>query len=60
MLGLRLADCLELTDPAPAAPPLADEGLLERAALERGIARLTLDGRLLADRVAVRLLPTPV
>jgi putative oxygen-independent coproporphyrinogen III oxidase len=60
MLGLRLAEGLAPADPAPAATRLADEGLLDRAALERGIVRLTLDGRLLADRVAVTLLSSAV
>jgi putative oxygen-independent coproporphyrinogen III oxidase len=56
MLGVRLADGLELLRPVPAATRLRSEGLLDPAALERGIARLTLDGRLLADRVARELL----
>ena len=34
----------------------ADDGLLDGEALEDGRARLTLDGRLLADRVARELL----
>jgi putative oxygen-independent coproporphyrinogen III oxidase len=56
MLGVRLADGLELTGPAEAAARLAAGGLLEPAALARGVARLTLEGRLLADRVARDLL----
>jgi putative oxygen-independent coproporphyrinogen III oxidase len=56
MLGVRLAEGLELEEPAPAAAGLARDGLLDRAALARGVARLTLDGRLLADRVARELL----
>ena len=56
MLGLRLADGLELHGPAPSAPRLAADGLLDPDALARGIARLTLDGRLVADRVARELL----
>jgi oxygen-independent coproporphyrinogen-3 oxidase len=56
MLGIRLADGLPLTQPAPAAPALAARGLLDGAALDRGVARLTLDGRLVADRVARDLL----
>ena len=57
MLGLRVADGLELAPgERAAAAALAREGLLDRAALGRGIARLTLDGRLLADRVARELL----
>jgi putative oxygen-independent coproporphyrinogen III oxidase len=60
MLGIRLAEGLPLTEPTPAAAPLASSGLLEPAALESGIARLTLNGRLLADRVAVTLLSPPV
>jgi hypothetical protein len=55
MLGVRLAEGLELAEPAPAAARLAGDGLLDRAALARGVARLTLDGRLLADRVAREL-----
>jgi len=59
LLGVRLADGLPL-DPHDCAPaePLAGEGLLDRAALRRGVARLTLDGRLMADRVARDLLST--
>jgi hypothetical protein len=49
--GLRLAP-----DEIAAAARLAAEGLLDRRALRRGVARLTLDGRLMADRVARDLL----
>jgi oxygen-independent coproporphyrinogen-3 oxidase len=56
LLGVRLEEGLALEDPAPAAPLLADRGLLDRAALARGVARLTLDGRLAADHVARELL----
>jgi len=56
MLGLRLAEGLPLEPPAPAAPRLADAGLLDGAALEAGVARLTLEGRLYADRIARALL----
>ena len=56
MLGVRLADGLELTGPARAATRLAADGLLEPVAVAGGIARLTLDGRLMADRVARELL----
>jgi putative oxygen-independent coproporphyrinogen III oxidase len=56
MLGVRLADGLELSGSASAAARLADEGLLDPLAMGRGIARLTLDGRLMADRVARDLL----
>jgi putative oxygen-independent coproporphyrinogen III oxidase len=57
MLGLRLSDGLELApDQAAAAALLAEEDLLQRDALRRGVARLTLDGRLMADRVARDLL----
>ena len=57
LLGLRLAEGLELEPGERAtAARLAHEGLLDRAALRGGIARLTLDGRLLADRVARDLL----
>jgi putative oxygen-independent coproporphyrinogen III oxidase len=57
MLELRLSDGLRL-DGAAAAPAarLADDGLLDREALRGGRARLTLDGRLLADHVARTLL----
>jgi hypothetical protein len=58
MLRLRLADGLELTGPARAAGRLAAAGLLDHAALARGVARLTLEGRLLADRIADDLLET--
>jgi oxygen-independent coproporphyrinogen-3 oxidase len=58
MLGLRLADGLALApDQRAPAARLAAEGLIDRAALGDGIARLTLDGRLMADRVARELLP---
>jgi oxygen-independent coproporphyrinogen-3 oxidase len=56
MLGIRLAEGLPLDEPAPAAPGLAARGLLDDGALRRGVARLTLDGRLVADRVAQELL----
>ena len=54
MLGIRLAEGLRLDDEAAAdaAATLAADGLLDPAALARGRARLTLDGRLLADHVA--------
>jgi oxygen-independent coproporphyrinogen-3 oxidase len=57
MLELRLADGLplDLAAPGPAATLTAD-GLLDRAALDEGRARLTLDGRLLADHAARVLL----
>jgi putative oxygen-independent coproporphyrinogen III oxidase len=56
MLGVRLAEGIVLSDAAPAAPRLARDGLLDPAALEHGMARLTLDGRVMADRVARELL----
>ena len=56
MLGVRLVEGLALSERAPAATRLARDGLLDPAALARGVARLTLDGRLLADRVARDLL----
>jgi putative oxygen-independent coproporphyrinogen III oxidase len=57
MLGVRLAEGLELApDEAAPAPDLARAGLLDVDALRAGIARLTLDGRLMADRVARALL----
>ena len=57
MLGLRLADGLPLAAGAgTAAAGLADAGLLDEGALAGGRARLTLDGRLLADHVARTLL----
>jgi oxygen-independent coproporphyrinogen-3 oxidase len=57
LLGVRLREGLALEEPLPAtAPRLAAEGLLDAAALARGVALLTLDGRLFADRVARELL----
>ena len=56
LLGVRLAEGLALDEPAPAAPRLVADGLLDAAALERGVARLTLEGRLSADRVTRALL----
>jgi putative oxygen-independent coproporphyrinogen III oxidase len=57
LLGVRLAAGLRLApDEIAAAARLAAEGLLDRRALRRGVARLTLDGRLMADRVARDLL----
>jgi oxygen-independent coproporphyrinogen-3 oxidase len=56
LLGIRLADGLPLAGPAPAAPALAAGGLLDPTALRRGVALLTLDGRLAADHVARELL----
>jgi oxygen-independent coproporphyrinogen-3 oxidase len=57
MLEIRLADGLVLGDDDAAAADaaaarLAEDGLLEPDALAAGRARLTLDGRLLADHVA--------
>ncbi len=61
LLRLRLARGLdlELLDDAGRveAAHAVREGLLEPAALENGRAILTLQGRLLADGLAVRLLP---
>ena len=56
MLGVRLVEGLALDAPVPAAERLAADGLLDPAALRGGRARLTLDGRLAADRVARELL----
>jgi oxygen-independent coproporphyrinogen-3 oxidase len=58
MLQVRLAEGLVLDDAAlrAAAAPLAAEGLLDPAALADGRAVLTLDGRLMGDRVARTLL----
>jgi oxygen-independent coproporphyrinogen-3 oxidase len=56
MLRIRLAEGLALDAPAPAAPGLAARGLLDTRALREGVARLTLDGRLVADRVSRALL----
>ena len=56
MLGVRLAAGLALDGPVPAARRLAGAGLLDAGALSGGVARLTLDGRLLADHVARELL----
>jgi oxygen-independent coproporphyrinogen-3 oxidase len=57
MLEIRLADGLRIDDDddaatTDAAAGLAADGLLDAAALAEGRARLTLDGRLLADHVA--------
>jgi coproporphyrinogen III oxidase-like Fe-S oxidoreductase len=56
LLGLRLVSGLELT-PAetPRAAALERDGLLAPAPLRAGVARLTLDGRLMADHVAREL-----
>ena len=57
MLELRLVEGLPVAGAdAPAATALAGEGLLDSGALAAGVARLTLDGRLLADHVARTLL----
>ena len=57
MLELRLVEGLPIAGAdAPAATALAVEGLLVSGALAAGVARLTLDGRLLADHVARTLL----
>jgi oxygen-independent coproporphyrinogen-3 oxidase len=57
LLGVRLAEGLALA-PAAAdrAARLGRDGLLDGDALAAGVARLTLTGRLLADRVARALL----
>ena len=58
LLGIRLADghpAHDLED-STEAHALAEEGLLEEAALAEGVLRLTRRGRLLADGVALRLL----
>jgi hypothetical protein len=49
---------LKLDGLAPAALRLAEDGLLDPAALARGTARLTLEGRLMADHIARELLHT--
>ena len=61
LLGIRVREGLAL-EPGQerAAAPLAAEGLLDGAALGRGVALLTLEGRIAADRVALRLAPAPV
>ena len=57
MLGVRLADGLSLApERPPAAARLARDGLLDATALAAGVARLTLEGRLMADHVARELL----
>ncbi len=53
LLGVRMREGVALDAPAPAA--LAASGLLDADALASGIARLTLEGRLFADRVALEL-----
>ena len=56
MLGIRLAEGLALdAGPGRPRPRLAADGLLDAAALARGVARLTLEGRIAADRVALAL-----
>ena len=58
LLGVRLRDGLALdAGQERAAAPLAAEGLLDGAALARGVALLTLEGRIAADRVALGLAP---
>ncbi len=61
LLGIRVREGLAL-EPGQerTAAPLAAEGLLDGAALARGVALLTLEGRIAADRVALRLAPAPV
>ena len=60
LLGIRVREGLEL-EPAqrPAAADLAADGLLDREALARGAALLTLEGRIAADAVALALAPSP-
>ena len=53
MLGVRMREGVALEGPVPAT--LAGSGLLDADALAAGIARLTLAGRLFADRVAREL-----
>lgn len=59
MLGVRLAEGLPLDelgrDARRAAAQAVADGLLERAPLDEGRAVLTLQGRLLADRVTLAL-----
>ncbi|MGM0384976.1 MAG: radical SAM family heme chaperone HemW [Actinomycetota bacterium] len=54
MLGIRLAEGLELDDPSPLTQLIA-EGLVEGRPAAAGRAVLTLRGRLLADAVTHRL-----
>jgi oxygen-independent coproporphyrinogen-3 oxidase len=57
LLGVRMADGLALVPgEAARAGALGRAGLLDAGALAAGVARLTLDGRLMADRVARELL----
>ncbi|MEV0650875.1 radical SAM family heme chaperone HemW [Phytomonospora sp. NPDC050363] len=61
LLRLRIVDGIEVSSLAPpgqesAARAVAD-GLLDEPAFEKGLARLTLRGRLLADAVVRDLLP---
>ena len=60
LLGIRVREGLEL-EPAqrPAAADLAADGLLDPEALARGVALLTLEGRIAADGVALALAPSP-
>jgi oxygen-independent coproporphyrinogen-3 oxidase len=61
MLGIRLADGLALDELEEAGRgrigSLVEDGLLDGHAVRNGRAVLTLRGRLLADRVAVDLVP---
>src|SRR5215203_1624325 len=58
LLGIRLREGLALdAAQAPAARRLAGDGLLDAGALAGGVALLTLEGRIAADRVAIGLAP---
>lgn len=58
MLGVRLAEGMDLPGGAPAGTleMLVADGLIDGALAERGRIRLTLRGRLLADRVTYAIL----
>jgi oxygen-independent coproporphyrinogen-3 oxidase len=58
LLGIRVREGLTLAPgQEQTAAPLAAEGLLDGGALARGVALLTLEGRIAADRVALGVAP---
>ncbi len=59
LLGIRLRDGLALApEQEEAAGRLAADGLLDGPALARGVAVLTLEGRIAADDVVLALRPS--
>jgi len=60
LLGIRLREGLALEPvQVDAAADLAADGLLDPDPLDHGVARLTLEGRIAADAVALALAPSP-